>query len=168
MVLDTPHELAAFREYQGCLDDNPREIKRAVNIHRLMKLMMQKHGLSGGGWTIQRQRQLVRWVLFCTCWPELVGHSLRLAGQGDSDEDVLKRCTDEHASVVKDPQRRERLTAIVAQDGDELPPETIDTVLKFVARSSLLVEEPELDVDEAEGVETMPRLRATAQGQKGD
>ncbi|MBE9472627.1 MAG: hypothetical protein IMY75_11030 [Chloroflexi bacterium] len=142
MVLDTPYELAAFRDYQDCLDDNPREIKRAVNIHRLMKLMMQKHGLSGGGWTIQRQRQLVRWVLFCTCWPELVGHALRLAEKGDSDEDVLKRCTDEKASVVRDPQRRERLKAIgVHQDGDELPPQTIDTALKFVARSSLLVEE---------------------------
>ncbi len=142
MVLDTPYELAAFRDYQDCLDDNPREIKRAVNIHRLMKLMMQKHGLSGGGWTIQRQRQLVRWVLFCTCWPELVGHALRLGEKGDSDEDVLKRCKDEKASVVRDPQRRERLKAIgVHQDGDELPPPTIDTALKFVARSSLLVEE---------------------------
>ena len=30
-----------------------------------------------GAWTVQRQRQLVRWVLFCIGWPELVGYALR-------------------------------------------------------------------------------------------
>ncbi|MDJ0816724.1 MAG: P-loop NTPase fold protein [Desulfobacterales bacterium] len=184
MVMDTPHELAAFRAYQDCLDDNPREIKRAVNIHRLMKLMMQKQGLPDSGWTIQRQRQLVRWVLFCTCWPELVGHALRIAEQGDSDTDVLQSCSDEYAAEVKDPKRRERLKAIAAQDSDELPPATVDSHLKFVARSSLLVEEvdepgedeyavemaadPEAGAYAAEGGPVLPELLESAQRQKGN
>jgi hypothetical protein len=106
-----------------------------------MKLMMQKHGLPDGGWTVQRQRQLVRWVLFCTCWPELVGHALEPVSQAVSDEDVLTRTASDYANEVKDRNRRERLNAIAAEEGDQLPFDAIDTAFRFVARSTLLVED---------------------------
>ncbi len=144
MVRDTVHELNAFRDYQGCLDDNPREIKRAVNIHRLMKLMMQIHGVPGGGLTAQRQRQLVRWVLFCTNWPSLITRALKLAEDGNLTEDVIKQCLDKPGQTVTDPLRLERLSAVTDENVDDrLPPEAIDSAFKFVARSCMLVEEPQ-------------------------
>lgn len=156
-VQDTPNELAAFRAYQNCLDDNPREIKRAVNVHRLMKLLMQRHGIPSDGWTTQRQRQLVRWVLFCTCWPELVGHALELAERRESEEDVLDSCREAHASLIEEQERRRRLSAITAEQvGDKLPPEAIDSSLRFVAHSSLLVEESNKDFKEEEAANASP------------
>jgi len=165
MVLDTGDELAAFGDYESCLDDNPREIKRAINIHRLMKFMMQQHGLPEGGWTKQRQRQLVRWVVFCTCWPELVGFALELAERRDSREDVLTRCAKQYASEVNDVLRRERLASIAAkEENDELPAEAVDDSFRFVARSSMLVKEWEgsgTDADKADGEdEGQPEERA--------
>jgi Cdc6-like AAA superfamily ATPase len=109
-VEDTANELAAFLDYQECLEDNPREIKRAINVHKLMKFMMQKHGVQMGSWTEQRQRQLVRWVLFCTCWPELVASALREAGNKKGNDDVLKLCIDKHQAEIKSIDRRRRLS----------------------------------------------------------
>jgi hypothetical protein len=140
LVEDTPQELAAFYDYQGCLEDNPREIKRAINVHRLMKFMMQKHGVKGE-WTEKRQRQFVRWVLFCICWPELVGYALREARKKQTDGDVLKLCVDKYEIEVKSGQRRQRLSHIKAKNRDDLLSADIDEAFIFVAFSTLLVED---------------------------
>lgn len=141
LVEDTPYELAAFYDYQECLEDNPREIKRAINVHRLMKFMIQKHGVKIGGWTEQRQRQLVRWVLFCICWPELVVYALSEAEKKQADGDVLKLCVDKHGGKIKSTQRWQRLSHIEAKNGDNLLPADIDDAFIFVACSTLLVED---------------------------
>ena len=88
---DTADELQAFEDYSDYLDDNPREIKRRINIHRLIKLLLQKQ------WSSERQRKLVKWLMFCDTWPHLVDDILdqppsvpsqnRLADLADSLEE---------------------------------------------------------------------------------
>jgi hypothetical protein len=68
-VEDTAEELAAFGDYQEFLEDNPREIKRLVNVHRLVKIILQREGIA---WPTERQRKLVKWLIFCARWPELL------------------------------------------------------------------------------------------------
>ncbi|MGH7454956.1 MAG: P-loop NTPase fold protein, partial [bacterium] len=68
-VEDTAEELAAFGDYQEFLEDNPREIKRLVNVHRLVKIILQREGIT---WPADRQRKLVKWLIFCARWPELL------------------------------------------------------------------------------------------------
>jgi hypothetical protein len=68
-VEDTAEELAAFRDYQAFLEDNPREMKRLVNVHRLVKILLQRPDSS---WPAHRQRKLVKWVIFCSNWSDLI------------------------------------------------------------------------------------------------
>ncbi|MDZ7344754.1 MAG: KAP family NTPase [candidate division KSB1 bacterium] len=68
-VEDTAEELAAFRDYQAFLEDNPREMKRLVNVHRLVKILLQRPEMA---WPPLRQRKLVKWVIFCSNWSELI------------------------------------------------------------------------------------------------
>lgn len=72
---DTADELQAFQDYSDFLDDNPREIKRLINIHRLIKILLQKQNTS---WSSGRQRKLVKWLIFCERWPHLVDDVLEL------------------------------------------------------------------------------------------
>lgn len=51
------------------MEDNPREIKRLVNVHRLVKIILQREGIT---WPAERQRKLVKWLIFCARWPELI------------------------------------------------------------------------------------------------
>jgi hypothetical protein len=84
---DTADELQAFRDYSDYLNDNPREIKRLINIHRLIKILVQKPNTS---WSGERQRKLVKWLIFCDCWPHLV-------------DDVLdKKNTPESVDILSD------------------------------------------------------------------
>ena len=66
---DTADELEAFRDYSDFLDDNPREIKRLINLHRLTKILLQRQDTT---WSRVRQRKLIKWLIFCDRWPELV------------------------------------------------------------------------------------------------
>jgi KAP-like P-loop domain-containing protein len=68
-VEDTTDELQAFRDYHEFLDDNPRETKRLINIHRLTKILLQKRDPS---WPDKRRRKLIKWLVFCDTWPDLV------------------------------------------------------------------------------------------------
>ncbi|HWM25132.1 MAG TPA: P-loop NTPase fold protein [Chthoniobacterales bacterium] len=72
---DTADELRAFRDYCNYLDDNPREIKRLINIHRLIKILVQKQHTS---WPGERQRKFVKWLIFCDRWPDLIDDALEL------------------------------------------------------------------------------------------
>jgi hypothetical protein len=75
-VMDTADELAAFHDFQEFLSDNPREIKRLVNVHRLVKILMQS---PTDTWPVERQQQLVKWVIFCSLWPDLVDDAVNVA-----------------------------------------------------------------------------------------
>ncbi len=137
-VEDTPQELAAFETYRACLEDNPREIKRVVNVHRLMKFLLESSNMVGPeGWPEARQRQMVRWVIFCTGWPALVPRDL----------DTLGECDDvPSAAIERAPSgdARARLTALQPHDDfpdDAIGSEQIDETFRFVARNVRLVEE---------------------------
>jgi hypothetical protein len=68
---DTAYELQAFRDYNDHLDDNPREIKRLINVHRLIKILLRQKW-PNTVWLGERQRKLVKWLIFCERWPHLV------------------------------------------------------------------------------------------------
>ncbi|HEX6188367.1 MAG TPA: P-loop NTPase fold protein [Pyrinomonadaceae bacterium] len=83
---DTSHELEAFSDYCGFIDDNPREIKRLINIHRLIKILVQK---PNAPLDADRQKKLVKWLIFCDTWPHLVGHVLQLTTYSDTENCLL-------------------------------------------------------------------------------
>jgi hypothetical protein len=68
-VEDTLDELQAFLDLLPFLEDNPREVKRLVNIHRFVKIILQREGRPT---STPDQRKLVKWLIFCDRWPDLV------------------------------------------------------------------------------------------------
>lgn len=83
---DTSHELKAFSDYCDFIDDNPREMKRLVNIHRLIKILVQK---PNEPLDADRQKKLVKWLIFCDTWPHLVGNVLLYTKNLDSENCLL-------------------------------------------------------------------------------
>lgn len=88
---DTADELQAFQDYSDFLEDNPREIKRLINIHRLIKILLQKQNTS---WSSERQRKLVKWLIFCDRWPHLVDDVLLLKKDKPSSDYLLQLAKD--------------------------------------------------------------------------
>ena len=86
-VQDTEHELRSFLELHRFLGDNPRVKKHVINIHRLVKILLQEPGIT---WPIERQRQLVVWLIFCHCWPRNAQQILDLSDELKDSPDVLK------------------------------------------------------------------------------
>lgn len=76
-VEDTPTELQAFLQFQRYLGDNPRELKRFVNVHRFVKIVLLQEGRPP---SVEIQRKLVKWLVFCDRWPDLVDDVLDHAG----------------------------------------------------------------------------------------
>lgn len=68
-VEDTEAELDTFRKLKDFLPDNPREMKRLLNVHRFVKILLQ-HPESPTD--ERRQRMLVAWLIFCARWEDLV------------------------------------------------------------------------------------------------
>ena len=85
-VRDTVHELRAFLALHRYLDDNPRVKKHVVNIHRLVKILLQEPGI---GWPVARQQQLVIWLIFCHCWPKYAVHILEQSAAHAGQSNVL-------------------------------------------------------------------------------
>lgn len=83
---DTAHELEAFSDYCDFIDDNPREMKRLVNIHRLIKILVQK---PNAPLEAARQKKLVKWLIFCDGWPQLVGKALDYTRGSDAENCLL-------------------------------------------------------------------------------
>lgn len=75
-VEDTPHELKAFCDYSDFLENNPRKVLRLINTHRLIKILLQHNKSS---WSVDRQRKLVIWRIFCDKWPHLTRHAIASA-----------------------------------------------------------------------------------------
>src|SRR6266545_1164929 len=88
-VEDTPAELNAFMELQDFLADNPRELKRLVNVHRFVKIVLQPVGAVAE----PDQRKLVKWLVFCSRWEELVDDVLDQARQHPEQQgDCIAEC----------------------------------------------------------------------------
>jgi hypothetical protein len=75
-VEDTKEELASFRDLVEFVSENPRAIKRLVNVHRLVRILLVRpetplHAM--------KQRKLVAWLVFCSRWDDLVDDVIRIA-----------------------------------------------------------------------------------------
>ena len=86
-VRDTVHEMQAFLQLHGLLDDNPRVKKQLINLHRLVKILLQRPDRS---WSRERQQQLVAWLIFCRRWPAESDKILAAAGKYIDQEDCLQ------------------------------------------------------------------------------
>ncbi|MEO6046798.1 MAG: hypothetical protein ABIQ57_04940, partial [Candidatus Kapaibacterium sp.] len=71
---------------------NPREIKRLVNVHRLVKILLQRTDTSS---SVRRQRLLTKWLIFCSRWPDLVDDILQHAKENPEAGDSLSMMIDE-------------------------------------------------------------------------
>jgi KAP family P-loop domain len=85
-VQDTKDELDALNAYREFLTDNPRELKRLVNVHRLVKILLLRPDAPP---TAEQQRKLVAWLVFCARWPGLVDDVLRHAAEHLDDIDCV-------------------------------------------------------------------------------
>ena len=95
-VEDTPEELQTFRALKDFTSDNPRELKRILNTHRFIKILLQRPETPP---TEDLQRKLVVWLIFCSEWPSLVNKVLDLAaGTATTDPggDCLRALLDNH------------------------------------------------------------------------
>ncbi len=93
-VTDTPAELQAFKDFSEFIEDNARETKRLVNVHRLVKILLQE---ANQGWSQERQRRLVRWLVFCSAWPALIDEALRHAKANPDAADIFVEAIAEEA-----------------------------------------------------------------------
>jgi hypothetical protein len=93
-VEDTSEELLTFRALKAFTSDNPRELKRILNTHRFIKILLQRPETPP---TEELQRKLVVWLIFCAEWPSLVKEVLDLAAgsaKTDPGGDCLRALLD--------------------------------------------------------------------------
>jgi len=86
-VEDTAVELKTFRAYQTFLGDNPRETKRLVNIHRLIKIILQLE-YPDVPWLEERQSNLVRWLILCNNWSDRLDIEMLLEKVENKESDT--------------------------------------------------------------------------------
>jgi hypothetical protein len=109
-VEDTPEELKAFEEFTPFMSPNPREIKRLVNVHRLVRILLVRQE---SPLTKEAQRKLVAWLIFSSRWPDLVDDILRIAKNAQS-----RNCLTALADRQTDPGVGEELIRLSEQLGD--------------------------------------------------
>ncbi|WP_448628484.1 P-loop NTPase fold protein [Geodermatophilus sp. URMC 64] len=85
-MADTLAEADAMALYHRLLDDNAREIKRAVNVHRFVKIALYR---TESPPSEEIQRRLVLWVVLCLADPKAVGALLRRDDVATLDGDLL-------------------------------------------------------------------------------
>jgi hypothetical protein len=98
-VEDTEEELEAFREFTPFMSPNPREIKRLVNVHRLVRILLVRQE---SPLTPTVQRKLVAWLIFSARWPDLVDDILRIARNGGVGDCLLALSVDQPDARVRD------------------------------------------------------------------
>ncbi len=86
-VQDTKEELEALHASRDLLHDNPRELKRLVNVHRLVKILLQRPDAPP---TPEQQRKLVAWLVFCAARATEVDEALAKAAVQPDDECVVE------------------------------------------------------------------------------
>ena len=84
-VKDTVDELNAFERLSDLLPANPREIKRIGNLHRLVKILIQR---PDAVISPADQRLLVAWLIFCRLHLEIAERLLQ-AARSSTDETQL-------------------------------------------------------------------------------
>jgi hypothetical protein len=100
-VEDTAEELQTFRALKDFIPDNPRELKRILNTHRFIKILLQRPETPPAK---ELQRKLVAWLIFCSEWPELVDDVLDLAAEAvatDPKQDCLLALEEEQIGKAK-------------------------------------------------------------------
>jgi hypothetical protein len=102
-VTDTVHELWAFHQLADLVPTNPRELKRLVNVHRLVRIITKSAGVHPSA---AEQRLLVGWLLFCFEAPHWAA---RLVAQARA----------ENAALRDEPIKDVRLEAILARLDDD-------------------------------------------------
>jgi hypothetical protein len=135
VVQDTKEELNALQKFEEFLRDNPRELKRLVNVHRLVKILVQRPDVSP---TTEHQRKLVAWLVFCARWPALVDDVLACAAANSDEAD----CVATVQAAQEGTQTGTELKRFAAQlDGDTLSARDLagDGALATAARISQLV-----------------------------
>ena len=85
-VETTEDEVTSFQVFQMYLEDNPREIIRLVNLHRLVKIVL--YG-SGAVPPRPRQRKLLKWLVSCDRWPHLIDDVLAAADVNAAAPDAI-------------------------------------------------------------------------------
>jgi hypothetical protein len=85
-VQDTKEELEALNATRDLLDDNPRELKRLVNVHRLVKILLLRPDAPP---TVEQQRKLVAWLVFCARSPAQVDDMLDRAAADPAEDCVV-------------------------------------------------------------------------------
>jgi hypothetical protein len=136
-VRDTRDELEAFQTLQVFVSDNPRELKRLVNVHRLVKILLQRPEAPPSD---QEQRMLVYWLVFCAGWPHLVEPVLKRAREHPDDRDCVSEVVGAQAEST-DPHLR-RFAEVLTRHplgGRALRP---DSLLDRAARVSSIVRDP--------------------------
>jgi hypothetical protein len=133
-VEDTPAELATFKEHLMFLEDNPRAVKRLVNLHRLVKIILtvkQQQLLSRK----DEQRKLVRWLLFCAGWPELIDDCLDVADKSANSPDVLATLIEKLKGEYLDQVKEEQSDQAKEEESNQEPvfPEWLHSLKEFAA-----------------------------------
>lgn len=136
-VEDTAEELAAFGDYQEFLEDNPREIKRLVNVHRLVKIILQREGIT---WPAERQRKLIKWLIFCARWPELLDDLLTEAKTDLAAPNPLDQMLDKLAITPDEAKAFQEIKAFVCHL-DILSSADIDEDFSLAAQICQMVRE---------------------------
>lgn len=137
-VEDTAEELKALHDYVQFLDDNPREIKRLVNLHRLIKILLQK---ANTDWEPPRQRKRVKWLVFCDAWPHLVDDVL--GNKKEQSADCLRDLAEQLGNTNRNklPYLQKLQKFIDVNSDDALSSTDLDDDFKRAAYLSQLVRE---------------------------
>jgi hypothetical protein len=107
-----------------------------VNVHRLVKILLLRPDAPP---TIEQQRKLVAWLVFCARWPDLVAEVLRCAENRPGEDDCVATVQNAHATDADLKSFADRL------DGDRLSGGDLvrEGTLAAAARISLLVQDQE-------------------------
>ncbi len=84
-VTDTVHELWAFHQLADLVPTNPREMKRLVNVHRLVRIIVKSAGVHPSA---AEQRMLVGWLLFCFEAPRWAAKLVEQARAEETDQPI--------------------------------------------------------------------------------
>jgi hypothetical protein len=119
-VEDTVDELDAFARLRHVVPDNPRELKRLANLHRLVKILVQRPEAPP---TVGTQRLLVAWLVHCFVHPDDAEQLLHEARTADGTTVVRSAELDallERLNEARPADERSVLTAAELAPGTPL------------------------------------------------
>jgi hypothetical protein len=69
---DDPRIEAAFLKRLSFLSDNPRTIKRAINLYRFQQFTSWAREAAGSGSAVADPDLIAQWSIFAVRWPEVI------------------------------------------------------------------------------------------------